>query len=189
MPNALLHSKSILFADDTTLFCSSSDSTHLDKLSEDLTSLDDWFKANKLSLNIGKTNYMVFDRGKTDNVNALSLKINGLPIDRVSKVKFLGLIIDDGMNWNDHIHYVKGKIFSGIYAINTVKRILPQSHLMTVYYSLVNAHLIYGLLLWGSGYDTHLKKVKIQQNKAIRALTGSVYNARANPSYKALHRR
>ncbi len=188
LPNSLLYSKSILFADDTTLFCSSPNIAHVfDKLNEDLKSLYDWFKANKLSLNIGKTNYMVFDRGKINNIGNMTLTINELHIDRVSKVKFLGMIIDDCMNWNDHIQHVKCKISGGIYAINTAKHILPLSHLKTVYYSLVNAYIIYGLLLWGSGYETQLKKVKIQQNKAIRTLSGSVYNATASPLYKTLN--
>ncbi len=85
------------------------------------------------------------------------------------------------MNWNDHIQHVRGKISGGIYAINSVKHILPQSHLKTVYYSLVNAYLTYGLLMWGSGFESQLKKVKVKQNKSIRTLAGSAYNASARP--------
>ncbi len=150
LPNSLVYSKGVLFSDDTTLFCSSPNIRQLfNQVNEDLESLDDWFRANKLSLNLGKTNYMVFDRGKQVNMDNMILTINDLPIERVSKVKFLGLIINNCLNWNDHIHHVKGKISSGIYALNTVKHILPQSHLKTIYYSLVNSYLNYGILIWG----------------------------------------
>ena len=93
LPNALIESKRILFADDTTVYYSSRNITNIfHKINNDLNSLEDWFMANKLSLNISKTNYMVFPAQPTKHEN-LSLKIN-----KVNKVKLLGMIIDKKIN-------------------------------------------------------------------------------------------
>ena len=70
IPNSLKHSKSIVFADDTTIFTSCSNtSTLYNNMNGDLASLINWFKANKLSLNIAQTNYILFPASKSVNVS------------------------------------------------------------------------------------------------------------------------
>ncbi len=75
---------------------------------------------------------------------------------------------------------------SGLYAINRSKHILTQKHLRTLYYSLVHPHLNYGTLIWGSAAKTHVRKIEIMQNKAVRAITNSAYNASTKPLYTKL---
>jgi hypothetical protein len=90
LPKILFHSRSILFADDTTVYCTASNHTSAGThLSADLIRLSDWFKAIKLSLNIAKSNYMMFSNNKLPN-NSLTLSIDGNCLQRVSTVKFLG---------------------------------------------------------------------------------------------------
>ena len=61
LPNSLKNSKSILFADDTTIYNSSSDIQSLITSTEiDLLKVADWFRANKISLNVSKTNFVMF---------------------------------------------------------------------------------------------------------------------------------
>ena len=95
----MTNSKTILFADDTTIFKSSNNIEHLYKaMNEDLKILEDWFKANKLSLNASKTNYILFRNKKSEiSNNNCKLIINGEEIDIVSKTKFLGIIIDENL--------------------------------------------------------------------------------------------
>ena len=187
LPNALIHSKSILFADDTTIYYSSKNISHIfDKINNDLNSLEDWFKANKLSLNISKTHYMIFPWQLTKHEN-LSLKINNEIINQVNKVKFLGMIIDENLTWQEHINYCSNKMSSGLYAINSSKHLLTREHLKTLYYSLTHSYLNYGLLLWGSSNKRHISKLEIKQNKTIRIINNSKYNAPAIPIYKGLN--
>ena len=86
--------KLILFADDTNIFCCDSD---LDKLlrviNAELEKIHMWFSANRLSLNVAKTNYMFF--GKRKLPVDISIKTNKEVIKRVSVTKFLGVMIDD----------------------------------------------------------------------------------------------
>ena len=186
LPNAIKHSKCILFADDTTIFYSTK---HLDELYEnisfDLNTLSDWFKANKLSLNVNKTNYMIFKNIKTPD-NSKIIKIGTEIIEQTSIAKFLGIFIDDQLNWKTHIDYVRNKLSSGLYALNISKHIISRQLRKCLYHTLIHPHLTYGLILWGSTYKKYLHKLEILQNKSIRSITNSKYNDSSGPIYKNL---
>ena len=158
LPNALTFSKCILFADDTTLFYSTKNlHTLYNNIALDLNDLSEWFKANKLSLNVSKTNYITMQNTNEISINH-TLKIGDETIKQVNTAKFLGIIIDDKLSWNAHIDYCKNKLSSGLYAINSAKHILSPKHLKSLYYTLIHPHLTYGLLLWGSTYKKHSSK-------------------------------
>ena len=186
LPNSILTAKSILFADDTTLYTSSNNMTELfNSVQRDLDSLSDWFKANKLSLNATKTNYVLFNKNNIGTVN-YDLRINNVSIKRINVVKFLGILIDDKLEWKDQTQACKNKITSAIYAIKKTKHILSQHLLRTIYYSLVYPHLTYGVSLWGSAQISYIQPIEIQQKKTIRAITHSNYNAHTDPLFKTL---
>ncbi len=90
-------------------------------MNEQLKILEDWFKANKLSLNASKTNYILF-RNKNMELNDKNNKllINGEEIVLVSKTKFLGIIIDEHLEWKEHIDLCKRKISSGNYVVKSL---------------------------------------------------------------------
>ena len=157
LPQSLTNSKTILFADDTTIFKSSNNIEHLYKaMNEDLKILEDWFKANKLSLNASKTNYILFRNKKSEiSNNNCKLIINGEEIGLVSKTKFLGIIIDEHLEWKYHIDMCKRKISSGNYVLRSLKHILTTSVLTTIYYSMIHPYISYGLMLWGSAYTNN----------------------------------
>ena len=87
--------KSILFADDTTFYLSSNNFTYLfTTMNNELLNLTDWLRANKLSLNISKTNYMLFTYHKQQDTN-IDLQISNSNTQRAKCANFLGLYIDD----------------------------------------------------------------------------------------------
>ena len=96
--------------------------------------LSDRFQANKLSLNVQKTQFVVCSSPNTAKTNMISIKIGTENIQRVSH---LGIIIDETLNWGPHIDYVANKIASGSYAINTVKKYLSARNLKSLYDSFV----------------------------------------------------
>ena len=145
--------------------------------------LTDWFRSNRLSLNVAKTNYMLFTNTKSTG-NKTQLKLSNTIITQCRHVKFLGVFIDDKLKWNEHITTITQRISRGFYAINKVKQILPKKHLISLYYTLVFPHLTYGITLWGAAHDTHINKLIITQKKLIRAMTGSPYNAHTEGLFK-----
>ena len=187
LPDCLSHCETILFADDTTIYESSTDVKYLyTNMNKNLENLSDWFKSNKLSLNISKTNYILFTNSKT-NVEHFKLHICNTQIDRTNKTKFLGLHIDTNLKWNYHIDYIKARISGSLYAINKIKHFVPTSLLVTLYYSLVYPYLIYGITLWGSAAKNHLSKIIIMQKKIIRAIVEAPYNAHTNTIFHKLN--
>jgi len=154
-------------------------------LKYDLEQLTDWFRANKLSLNVSKTNYMVFSNMKI-NTHDIVLKIGNEQIEQLDHIKFLGIIIDSKLNWNKHLHHCKNKLSSGLYALKTVKHLLPLQHLKSLYYTMIHPYLTYGTMLWGSSAKQFINPIQILQNKAVRNITNSKYNEHVPPLYKSL---
>ena len=67
-------------------------------MSMELIKLKSWFALNKLSLNISKTNYIVF--GKVDKDELINVSIDEFILTRVCSTKFLGVQINEGLNWS-----------------------------------------------------------------------------------------
>ena len=183
--------KFILYADDTTLFSSIEYSlptytSNVDLLlNNELIYICDWLIINKLSLNISKTKYMVFHPYQKDISQLVpSLTINDTEIERVNTFNFLGITLDENVTWKPHISILSNKIskYSGI--LNRLKHYLPLHIMRMLYCTLVNSHLLYGILVWG--YECHrLEKI---QKRIIRIITVSKYNAHTEPLFKALDR-
>ena len=187
LPNALRDSSCILFADDTTIYQSSTNiNTIVNKLSLELDHLTDWFRANKLSLNVAKTNYMIFTKTQ-DTLPVITLKLGGETINRVENTKFLGVHIDNNINWCKHIQHCKNKMSSGLYALRSVKHLLPTNQLKSLYYTLIHPYINYGILIWGSAIKKYLKNIQNMQNKAIRAISKAKYNDPVVQLYKNLN--
>ena len=101
--------KYVLFADDTNIFKSGDNVQKLcNELSIELGRLNVWFKANKLSLNVSKTQFMVFGRYK--HAENLKIEIDDNELEQVTVTKFLGILIDESLSWKEHINTVKNKL-------------------------------------------------------------------------------
>jgi hypothetical protein len=187
LPNCLNYSKTILFADDTTLYLSSPDIKYLYRnVNIDLEFLAEWFRANKLSLNVSKTHLVVFKQSHMKIPNNLNINIDNQTIERKNVVKFLGIYIDSKLEWHEHIKYINNKLNSSLYAMRKVSHLLRTSHLLTLYYSLIYPYLDYGISLWGSTHISYVNTLFIKQKKAVRIITGAKYNEHSNPLFKQL---
>ena len=189
LPNSIQNSRCILFADDTTVYKSSSNIQDLIvSLETDLASLHDWFCANKLSLNVSKTNFMCFSPKLNDRLPIITkINLGNQPIERVHSAKFLGIHMDDGLQWDEHINHISRKIASGCYAINSAKRFLSVSNLKQLYFSLVHSHISYGIILWGTAFKYKLRKLEIAQKRAIRNVLNAPYNSESTTLFKKLN--
>ena len=111
MNNASSILQLILFADDTNAFLSHKDADCLvDILNTELNKLSIWLGANRLSLNIKRTKFVVFKpRQKRSSVKIQHL-INGHKLDQVRKTVFLGVMFDENLNWKSEISHVANKV-------------------------------------------------------------------------------
>lgn len=158
---------SLLFADDTTFQMSSNNLPDLFSLANsELAKASLWFKANKLTLNVSKTKYILF-RSKKMHVDLSNLKLNigNEQIDRIGTdckekfFKFVGIYLDEHLSWDHHINHVGNKVASGSYAISTAKKILPTKIRLTMYNSFFRSYCDYGMLAWGGVKPSKLKKI------------------------------
>ena len=109
--NNLKECASILFADDTTLFKTDANVRRLiSAVRSDLCTLTDWFNANKLSLNLNKTNFILFRPPNQTIDTDVELIINNIKIDQVKFSKFLGLLLDENLMWSEHIKMIHSKL-------------------------------------------------------------------------------
>ena len=145
--------KFVLFADDTNIFCSSTSLHDLqDTINRELDKLFVWFSVNRLSLNLGKTNYMLFRSRPPDN--ELALKINNVVLPRVAATKFLGIIIDDKLSWKPHIQSVKSKLSSVLSIMYKASKLINTTGMYTLYCSLFHPYLSYCNEIWGNTYTS-----------------------------------
>ena len=180
----------ILFADDTNILYSNSDIWELERLvNTDLSILSDCFKANRVALNIQKTNFMLFGfkHIPITEFRDFYIKIDSINISRVETTKFLGIIIDEKLKWQHHISYVALKLAKSIGILNRLKTKLPKSCLLTVYYSLIYPHLTYCNIVWGGASKSMISEFVILQKRAIRIITKSHYLSHTNPLFKELN--
>ena len=139
--------------------------------------------ANKLTLNSSKSNVMLINSKLRDKGKFDSIKTKKSEICTTSTVKYLGIYIDEELNFKYHITSIVAKISRGVGILYKVKNFLPTSILLCVYYSLVHTHLSYGIIILGSTYKSHLEKLSSLQNKAIRAVGGAEWNESSSSLY------
>ena len=162
LPNASSIILSILFADDTTLQLSSNSLEVLySTANTELVKISDWFRANKLTLNVSKTKYILFRNQdmKVDFSN-LELSIDSGKIDRIGKdcdekyFKFVGVYLDEHLSWDHHINAIRSKLSCTNFAISKIKRIVPEKVKLYVYNSLFKSQISYCLEVWGGGVSS-----------------------------------
>ena len=120
----------------------------------------DWFKANKLSLNVSKTNFIVFRSSKkTIPIIDTELSIDSIIIPKVETSKFLGVLIDQHLKWNYHINAISKKIMKNTGIIKRISHLLPPQILKNLYYALIYPYLTYCNLIWTATYPSHLAKL------------------------------
>ena len=162
----------ILFADDTTIIYSDKNWVEvMSVINRELVSVANWFKANKLSLNLKKTNFIAFSKLKTPTL--LNIYIDNDKIDQVNSTKFLGIEVDSHLTWNVHITKIERLISSAIGVLSRIKFKLSKKLALMVYNSIILPHLNYGNLIWASNYKTKLMRLYILQKRALRICSNS----------------
>ena len=140
----------VLFADDTSGFAKDRDPARLlDKVSEGMGQLSTWFRKNRLTLNIKKTEYIFFGGAHEHPSLERGLTIGGELVKRSSGVRFLGVWVDEGLKWTGQIDRVRRKVSQLLGVIGRAGTVLGGGQLLTLYNSMVLPHLQYCLVVWG----------------------------------------
>lgn len=196
----------LLFADDTTFLISGKNiSEVIELLNIELKKISYWFRTNELSLHPNKTQFIIFSKNDDNhNFNDINVVVNHNNDDQNNEdlitklscvninndtpaIKFLGVYLDPKLNFKYHIDMTHSKISRSLYAINTAKHLIDKTALKSLYNSLIHSHLNYCIPIWGSAAKSHLKKLELQQKRAVRIISNSNYNAHTVPIFKLLN--
>ena len=153
-----------IFADDTNLFCTNRSLSALElSVNENLKSVSSWLVANKLSLNIDKTNFIIFHPRQKAVNHKVILHINGQKLEQVKCIRYLGVYIDCNLTWKNHIQYISKKIKRSVGILSKIRHYVPLAILSQLYYTLIFPYLSYAATTWGNTYLTTLKPLTIHQ--------------------------
>ena len=116
------------------------------------------------------------------NLN-LDLKINGTSISRTKEFDFLGLLINETLNWNSHMNKIGHKLSKTIGIFKRLQKLLPICTLLLMYNYLFLQHLNYSILAWGYSCDRIFKLEK----SAVRLICHEKYNSHTYPLFNFLN--
>ena len=128
-----------IFADDANLFYSNnSNLAELESIvNYNLRMVSDWLMANKVSLNIDKTNFIIFHPPQKVKGHIVKLKISNKEIVQEKFIKYLGLLIDSHLSWKYHISHISRKIKRCLCILSKIRHSVTDLVLVQLYYSLI----------------------------------------------------
>ena len=177
-------SQPILFADDTSVTITSKNISDFCSIGNSvLSEMNKWFIANKLVLNFDKTKVIKF---VSNNLTKLTFHISysSTNIEETTDIKFLGVHLDDHLNWNVHVQQLIPKLSAACYAIRSLFHITNIDTLKSIYFAYFHSVMNYGIIFWGNSTDS--KKIFILQKKIIRIMTGTKHRASCRNLFKKL---
>ena len=178
-----------MFANDTYLALSDINLSNLErKVNYQLQLIQQRLKRNKLTLNYSNTTYLLFN--EQPNVQVCSkfrLHINKSLFEKENAVKYLGVWIDDKLNWSAHIENLSLQLAKSCTMFFYLRDFVTDDTLSMLYYSLVNSHLIYGITAWGTAHQHKLHEIEVKLNNIVRTITKNKKFSHVTFLYKKLN--
>ena len=128
--------------------------------------IDAWLIANKLSVNIKKTNYILFQTMGCHRPENLTVGLRNVPIQKVPSIKFLGLHLQENLSWKLHMEHVLTKVRCGLLIVRKAKPYVNQESLLILYHAMIMSHILY----WCHDNKTIVQKLQRSVNNFIRII-------------------
>ena len=171
------------FADDTNLLYFNKSIKQLNKhINIDLKNLVHWLNANKIALNVGKTELVLFKPNRKKIDYALRLKLNGKRLFPTTSVKYLGIKIDANLNWKEHYNSISIKLNRANGALSRIRHYVSTKTLKMIYHSIFESHFNYSNIVWGQKIDAS-HRLFLLQKKAIRIMNFADRIAHTSPLF------
>ena len=143
------------------------------KINSELEKISQWFKANKLSINIKKTKFTLFHKNSVKDeipLKLAALVIANKSVERKPSIKLLGVMLDERISWIDNAGTFENKLAKNICLLYRVSQFLKEDSLKSIYFSYNHSYLNYANTAWASTYATKLKRVYLKQKQAARIM-------------------
>ena len=187
LPNVSKCLTFFLFADDTNIYYESSDLLSIQKVvNRELRKVRKWLEANRLALNIEKTNFVLFHSNKRKVTLPIFLKIGRRKIKEENYVRFLGVLLDSTLSWKYHMSELSKKLARTVGLFYKIRHYAPRDTLVLLYHAIFASFLTYGVSTWGLTYPSLLEPVAILQKKIMRSITFNENTAPSTPIFDTL---
>ena len=166
-----------IYADDTAFYVSGNNVNEINlALQTEMDAVHQWLCANKLSLHVGKTvSMLICSRQKRAHLReqTISVSVGNEIVNQVEDLKYLGVTIDQNINFNDHVDNVCKKLRRALGILRRAAPFVDQNTRVTIYNTLLLPHFNYCSTIWGSGItQRNLDKLQLIQNCAMRIVLG-----------------
>ena len=171
-----------VFADDTGIFCQGNNINDLiETAKEIMIKIEEWFSCNKLTLNVDKTCFVIFKSSRWKNVNIPdSIHFNNKTINRVTCVKYLGLLLDEKLDWKNHVNEVCNGLKRFFPTFYNIRSYVNLTHARTIYYAMLYSKIKYAIPVYGLASQESMNKIQVLQNKLLKVLTKKNYRYSTN---------
>ena len=145
LPNVMNCCSMLMYADDTILFYTASKVNALqERLNEELKVIECWLRQNNLFLNVYKTEAMVFGTSPClSNMDSFTISVNGTSIKRVSQLKYLGVVFDERLSWNDYVKFILAKAGKGVEMLGRICYCITWHSAKIIYTSMIRPIIEY----------------------------------------------
>ena len=127
--------------------------------------MSNWLNANKISLNVSKTELIMFKPRMKKVDFDLKFKLNGKKFYPTKSVKYLGIKIDESLSWNEHINDIAIKLNRANAMLYKVRELVNTWVLKLIYHDISDCHLNYANTVWGQNKNS-LDRFFLLQKKA-----------------------
>ena len=183
LPSCIQFSNIMMYADDTVIYLSSTTTLDIElKLNLDLVNLSQWLHHNKLVLNMKKTEFMTFgtrQRLAKQKCDETDISLNGQSIKHTDTFKYLGVVLDDTLSFNDHVDYVRTKVSKILGMFSRIRPSLTLEAANRLYKAMVLPVLDYCDAVWHECGQGNSDKMERLQRRAARII---YYKAASNLS-------
>ena len=152
----------------------------------DLSNLVQWLRVNKISLNVNKAEIVVFRSPKKQIYKNLNFRLSGLKIEPKCCTKYLGVIIDEHLSFNEYMNTLKQKLNTTNGILAKLKYYVTADALKTIYYAFFDSRMRYACQIWGQIQSKPFDKIQCAQNKALRIISFKQFKEPSEPLYKQL---
>ena len=173
MPNCCPSGNTRIFADDTNVLFKAKNADEISSKGQVIMEqMNKWFMANKLTLNAKKSSFIIFrsTRSKLNNLPE-RIKFNDSEITRSDSIQYLGLTLDEHLNFNLHIQNVCSSIKRYFKIFYNIRNYINKNQVEVLYYSMIYSRIKYGLIVYGFTSKKNINKLQSLQNQLLKVLT------------------
>ena len=155
---------------DTNLFHKNKSVKNLNKLvNHDMKQLNNWLSANKISLNVEKTELVIFKSPRKVLSDEIKIKLTGKRLYPSNSVKYLGVRIDKFLHWHDQVNNIAVKLNRANALLLKIRNYVNMKTLRNIYYAIFDSHLTYSCIVWAQNINT-VNRLIILRKKALRIM-------------------